>query len=51
MNQLTLKAKELLRHHSKEFVLNKLIREKTPRQSVTNINKAVEEAFKNLNNE
>lgn len=46
MNQLIAKARELLKSNSKEYVLNKLISEKTTQQSLTSIQKAVEEALK-----
>lgn len=42
--QILAKTKELLKYNSKEYTLNRLISEKTSRQSVTNLIKIVDEA-------
>lgn len=46
MNQLVVRARELLRMYSKDFVIEKMTREKTTRQTATSIKRAVEEATK-----
>ena len=45
---LTARAESLLKDNTRDFVLNKLISEKTARQSLTNIHKAIKQAEENL---